>query len=42
MPDVFPGEGLDLSAAHGLNQEALVGMTGFTLVEDVQRQTESG
>jgi hypothetical protein len=42
MPDVFPGQSLDLSATHGLNQEALVGMMGFTLVEGVQRQTKSG
>jgi hypothetical protein len=41
MTDVFPGQGFDLATARGLNQKALAGMTGFALVEDVQRQTKS-
>ena len=41
MADVGPGQCLDLSAADGLHQKALAGMTGFTFVEDVQRQTKS-
>jgi hypothetical protein len=41
MTDVGPAEGLDLSAARGLDQKALAGMTGLTLVKDVQRQTKS-
>jgi hypothetical protein len=41
MADVGPGQGLDVSAARGLDQKTLAGMTGFTLVKDVQRQTNS-
>lgn len=41
MADVGPCQCLDLSAADGLNQKALSGMTGLTLVEDIQRQTKS-
>jgi hypothetical protein len=41
MADVGPGQGLDVSAAGRLDQKPLAGMTGFTLVKDVQRQTKS-
>jgi hypothetical protein len=41
MSDVRPGQGLDLTACDRLDQKALAGMTGLTLVENVQRQTKS-
>ncbi|MNF75056.1 hypothetical protein D3C84_571080 [compost metagenome] len=41
MTDVRPGQGLDLAASDRLDQKALAGMTGLTLVENVQRQTKS-
>ncbi|MCY1188208.1 hypothetical protein D9M73_292840 [compost metagenome] len=41
MTDIGPGQGLDLAAADRLDQKALAGMTGLTLVENVQRQTKS-
>ncbi|MNL28288.1 hypothetical protein D3C87_1499250 [compost metagenome] len=41
MTDIRPGQGLDLAASDRLDQKALAGMTGLTLVENVQRQTKS-
>jgi hypothetical protein len=41
MSDVRPGQCFDLSTCDRLDQKALAGMTGLTLVENVQRQTKS-